>query len=90
MSRIDRAPLSADATEVDPWCNGTRADAGRRHGVFVNIETDEDDGIVSQADFHLRKPLRVMNRRSRRSGLRPIPDHGLSEVSASRSESHTV
>jgi hypothetical protein len=88
---IDCILLRADRTDIHRWLGRTATDARCGDGVFVNIEADEDGGIVSHADLRLREPdLSVHNRRSCGSGLRPIRDHGLSEVSASFSESHTV
>lgn len=66
------------------------ADTRGGDGVFVHIETDEEGGIVSHAVFRLRKPMSVPMRRSGGSGLWLTREHGLSEVSAALSESHTV
>ena len=57
----------------------------------MNIESDEDGGIVLHADLRMRKPtLSVPNRRSCGSGHPLTREHGLAEVSASLCESHTV
>jgi hypothetical protein len=42
-------PTSTTASQV-------ASDASDRDGVFVNVESDEDGGIVSYADLRMREP----------------------------------
>jgi len=57
----------------------------------MNVETDEDGGIVSHADLRMREPtLNVPKRRSCGTGTALTRDKGLAEVSALPRESHTV
>jgi hypothetical protein len=78
-------------TEVERWLGRIVADAGSRDGVFMDVGSDEDGGIVVYADLRMGKPtVSVSNRRSRGSGNSLTRDHGLAEVSALLRESHTV
>jgi hypothetical protein len=54
---IDHVLLSADGADVDGYVGRIRSNAGDSDGVFVDIETDEDGGIVSHADLRMREPI---------------------------------
>jgi hypothetical protein len=88
---INRILLGADGPDIDGWVHRDATHTGDGDGVFVNVETDEDSGIVSHADLRMREPtLSVHNRRSCGSGNALTRDKGLAEVSALPRESHTV
>jgi len=53
---IDCILLSAEGAQIDRLLARAGADAGCRDGVFVNVESDEDGGIVFHADLRMREP----------------------------------
>jgi hypothetical protein len=53
---IDRVLLGAKGAEIEGLLGRVAADTGGRDGIFVNVQSDEDGGIVVHADLRLRKP----------------------------------
>jgi len=52
---IDGVLLCADLAEIDGWLSGVAADARGGDGVFVNVQSDEDGGIVFHADLRFEE-----------------------------------
>ena len=53
---IDRVLLCAAGAEIERLLGRAAPEARSCEGVFVNVQSDEDGGIVFHADLRLRKP----------------------------------